>query len=312
MTDLRVKQLFPIDSFEKYPSILLVGMPGIANVGKNVTDHLISQLKMSHYLEIIYADFPSKAIIIDEGVVNLPGAEVFHLLVDLHKDSIILESILESIQIHIHDGFGDKLKSLNTDKINLFALTGEFQPRTNESTFEFCSKICDLICEPNSFLKNVVLIIGLGAFISDKFEEETKIYITSTSKADIDRYRKLKIKKSLKKDILREILTLEKGVIVQGTNVLVPTLIQPQYNISNLTLLINSVPIPMVKKDPNAIKITLTFLDALLNLNLDYHEIEEDIKNFGINIQNLTSKKSTLKKSDNVEDNMESTRSYIG
>ena len=310
MTDLRVKQIYSIEQFEKYPSVLLIGMPGIANVGKNISEYLISHLKMKHYLEIIYADFPSKAIIIDDGVVNLPGAEVYHSLIDLTTDSVVLSSITDFISKHDSDPFGMKLKSLTKDKINLFVLTGEFQPRTNESTFEFCSKVCDMICEPNSFIKNTHLIIGLGAFVSEKFDEEIKIFVTSTSKLDITRYSNVKLRKSAKEKIHK----FEKGVIVQGTNILIPTLIQPQFNISSIILIVNSVPIPMAKKDPVAIKALLGYLDALLNLKLDYQEIEDDIKNFGINMQNLTSKKSTMKKTENNDNDkdIECNLSYIG
>jgi len=70
----------------------------------------------------------------------------------------------------------------------------------------------------------------------------------------------------------------------------------------------------MAKKDPVAIKALLGYLDALLNLKLDYQEIEDDIRNFGINMQNLTSKKSTMKKTENNDNDkdIECNLSYIG
>ena len=55
--------------------ICLIGMPGIADVGKFAIDSLIGQLKAQNYMDIIFDDYPAGAIV-DDSILSAPKAEI--------------------------------------------------------------------------------------------------------------------------------------------------------------------------------------------------------------------------------------------
>ena len=55
--------------------ICIVGMPGIADVGKFALDSLIGQLNAKSYMDIIFDDYPAGAIV-DDSILSAPKAEL--------------------------------------------------------------------------------------------------------------------------------------------------------------------------------------------------------------------------------------------
>ncbi len=55
--------------------LCIIGMPGIADVGKFAIDSLIGQLEAKNYMNIIFDDYPAGAIV-DDSILSVPKAEV--------------------------------------------------------------------------------------------------------------------------------------------------------------------------------------------------------------------------------------------
>jgi proteasome assembly chaperone (PAC2) family protein len=76
-----MKEPWHITSFEKKAvlknPILIVGLPGIGNVGKIVVDFLIDELKAKKMYEIHSRHFPNTVFVNDNNLVSLPSVEIF-------------------------------------------------------------------------------------------------------------------------------------------------------------------------------------------------------------------------------------------
>jgi len=57
--------------------ICILGMPGIADVGKFALDSLIGQLKAKNLMDIIFDDYPAGAIV-DDSILSAPKAEILY------------------------------------------------------------------------------------------------------------------------------------------------------------------------------------------------------------------------------------------
>ena len=57
--------------------LAIVGMPGIADIGKFAIDTLIGQLDAEPYLDIIFDDYPAGAIV-DDSLLSTPKAEIMY------------------------------------------------------------------------------------------------------------------------------------------------------------------------------------------------------------------------------------------
>jgi len=55
--------------------VVILGMPGIADVGKFAIDTLIGQLGAQNYMDIIFDDYPAGAIV-DDSLLSAPKAEI--------------------------------------------------------------------------------------------------------------------------------------------------------------------------------------------------------------------------------------------
>ena len=57
--------------------ICILGMPGIADVGKFAIDSLIGQLNAKNLIDIIFDDYPAGAIV-DDSLLSAPKAEILY------------------------------------------------------------------------------------------------------------------------------------------------------------------------------------------------------------------------------------------
>ena len=57
--------------------ICILGMPGIADVGKFALDSLIGQLDAKNLIDIIFNDYPAGAIV-DDSLLSAPKAEILY------------------------------------------------------------------------------------------------------------------------------------------------------------------------------------------------------------------------------------------
>ncbi len=121
---------------------LIVGMPGIGNVGKVTADFLIDELKAKLVYNIFSYGLPNSVFVNDEHLVELPTIELYY-----------------------------------SKKKNIIILTGDVQPPEEESTYEFCDQVINA-CLPLGVAK----IITLGGIGLSEVQEKPSVYCTGSDK----------------------------------------------------------------------------------------------------------------------------------
>lgn len=132
--------------------ICILGMPGIADVGKFAIDSLIGQLNAELFMEIIFDDYPAGAIV-DDSLLSAPKAEIL-----VWKDPD-----------HLRD---------------LILITADAQSLSPKGIYKISNFLSEIIQECG-----VNLIIALGAYPVSSRKIDTKIpkiYATSTNKEILD------------------------------------------------------------------------------------------------------------------------------
>ncbi|MFW9830242.1 MAG: PAC2 family protein [Candidatus Thorarchaeota archaeon] len=124
--------------------IALVGMPGIASVGKLAIEVLIKNLKAEPIIQVLSDDFPPHVMIDDKGMMKIPECQIY-----LHKNP--------------------KLKH------DIILVSGDFQPSSSQGIYEFSDRIAE------TFKKmNVKKIAATGAYVPGEFPETPKVFVSST------------------------------------------------------------------------------------------------------------------------------------
>jgi len=136
-----------IQSFIKYlekPAlnnpVLLVGLPGIGNIGKIVAKFLISELAAKKFGILFSPHFPYQVIISEEGLIRLLTNEFYYSILDKEKSDLII-------------------------------LTGDFQSQTIFGQYEIAEVIIDFCRE-----FDIKKIITIGGFITEHIEESPKVF----------------------------------------------------------------------------------------------------------------------------------------
>lgn len=132
--------------------ILMVGLPGIGNVGKITVDFLVDNLKAKKIYDIFSYTFPNSVFVTENNLIELISMSIFH-------------------------------KSVNGKDI-LF-LAGDVQPTEDVASYEFCDEILKIMKAQGC--KEIVTIGGIG--LSD-LPNKPKVYITGNSRKFIDEYKK--------------------------------------------------------------------------------------------------------------------------
>ena len=130
--------------------LCIVGMPGIADIGKFAVDQLIGIFKAEKYCEIIFNDYPAGAII-DDSLLSTPKAEILYHIDPKKKQDLIF-------------------------------VTADAQAMTPRGIYEISDYIVTLIHQIN-----VSKILALGAYpVKRNKNDEVVIYVTATDQNDID------------------------------------------------------------------------------------------------------------------------------
>ncbi|MHA1150020.1 MAG: PAC2 family protein [Promethearchaeota archaeon] len=134
--------------------ICILGMPGIADVGKFALDSLVGQLDAQNYTDIIFDEYPAGAIV-DDSLLSAPKAEI--------------------------------LTWRDPNKIrDIMLITADAQSLTPKGIYKISNFLSELIFECG-----VHLIIALGAYPVSSRKINTKIpkiYATSTNKDLLDEF----------------------------------------------------------------------------------------------------------------------------
>ncbi len=137
--------------FLKNP-ILIVGLPGIGNVGKIVVDFMIEELKAVKLYEISGHSMPNSVFVNEENLVELPKIEMYYKHLKNNKDLILL--------------------------------TGDVQPIDEESCYEFCEELAEL-----SVGYKVSEIITLGGIGLGEVPKKARVFCTGNSHELIKKYK---------------------------------------------------------------------------------------------------------------------------
>ncbi len=148
--------------------ICIIGMPGIADVGKFALDSLIGQLDAKNLIDIIFDDYPAGAIV-DDSLLSAPKAEILYW-----EDPNKLRDIM--------------------------LITADAQSLTPKGIY----KISDFLSEIIHQYK-IKLIIALGAYPVNRRIINSKIpriYISSTNRKLLEQYLMEKNYKKIQKGVI--------------------------------------------------------------------------------------------------------------
>lgn len=145
------KEPWQFQSFEhKAPALntpyLLVGLPGIGNVGKIVVDFLIDELKAKKLYEINSYHFPNTVFVTEKNLVELPSIELYY-------------------------------KKGSGKMPDFLFLSGDVQPTEQHTCYQFCDIILDLFTAMKG--KQIITLGGIGL---QEAPEKPKVFCTGTEK----------------------------------------------------------------------------------------------------------------------------------
>ncbi len=134
--------------------LLIEGLPGIGNVGKVAVDFMSEELGAKKIYEITSFALPHSVFVAENNLVQLPVIELYY-------------------------------KKFSGKRQDLLFLAGDIQPIDEQSCYEFCYAILDLLRELGG--KEIVAIGGIGL---PTVPERPKVYCTGNSKRIVDRYKR--------------------------------------------------------------------------------------------------------------------------
>ena len=237
--------------------ICIIGMPGIADVGKFALDSLVGQLKAQNYMDIIFDEYPAGAIV-DDSLLAAPKAEIL-----IWKDPQKIRDIM--------------------------LITADAQSLTPKGIYKISNFLTEIIAQCG-----IQLIIALGAYpvSSQNLNSKIpKIYATSTNRKLLEKY----LKKNQCQKILKGVIIGANGLIptlakarfnIDGLVLLAETdniaminedITDLKASISLLDMLKKSFTLPIKKK------YSLENIDEISkNLQEKRDKLEKDLESFNI------------------------------
>lgn len=128
--------------------LLIEGMPGIGNVGKIAMDVLIDETKAVPILSFFSTNMPNSVFIDENNLVALPKIIIYYK---------------------------------NINKQDYLFLTGDVQPTTEQSSYEFCELVLEILNKYNG--KHILTLGGIGL---NDIPESPKVYLTGNNKLFVD------------------------------------------------------------------------------------------------------------------------------
>ena len=126
-------------------AVLIVGMPGIGNVGKVTADFMIDELKAKPLFNIFSYDMPNSVFVNEKDLVELPKIEIFFKKRNKKQDILIL--------------------------------SGDVQPSEESSSYKFCDQVLEVAQS-----LGVTQIITLGGIGLAEVPKKPQVFCTGNSK----------------------------------------------------------------------------------------------------------------------------------
>lgn len=150
----RTEILKKLDRAKLNNPVAVVGLPGIAMVGKGAVLSIAESLKAEKVALIFYHDFPAQVAVGTNGKLHVPRSTIY---------------------------FWKNPKGAN----DLFIISGDFQPTTSLGIFVFSDYISNF-CKSHG----VKTIVSTGAYVTDNISSEPSIFVSSTSRELLDVFTK--------------------------------------------------------------------------------------------------------------------------
>ncbi len=208
--------------------VFIEGLPGIGNVGKLAVDFLIDELKAQKITTINASSFPHTVFVNEQNLVDLPVIEMF--LAKTKMGHIVL-------------------------------MTGDMQPSDEQSCYEFCYTILDLLKKWG--VKEVVTIGGIGL---QHVPENPKVYCTANTKKIIKAWQH----KNLSNNIYGVV-----GPIVGVSGLMVG--LATRYNMQGIALLAETFGHPMYI-GVKGTRVVVSVLSEHFKLKVDLKKLDKEIK----------------------------------
>lgn len=151
MQNFRFIQFTTLQPSDLHNPLCIIGMPGIADIGKFAVDQLIGIFKAKKYCEIIFNDYPAGAII-DNSLLSTPKAEIL-----FYKDP--------------------------KEQQDLIFITADAQAMSPRGIYEISDYLATIIHK-----LGITKVLSLGAYPTKKADpDQINIYVTSTDNESIER-----------------------------------------------------------------------------------------------------------------------------
>jgi len=132
--------------------VFIEGLPGIGNVGKIAADFIVDELKAKKLYDIFSYSFPHSVFVSENNLVELPTVSIYYK---------------------------------QTAKNDFLILNGDVQPSDEESCYEFCDKILDVVQDFKC--RQVITLGGIGLHSEPK---TPKVYCTGDTKSAVNDFKK--------------------------------------------------------------------------------------------------------------------------
>lgn len=239
-------------------TIFIEGLPGIGNVGKIAMDFMIDNLHAKKMFEIHSNNFPHAVFVNEKNMVELPTISVYY----------------------------KKIRSRD-----FLFLAGDIQPVDEQSCYEFCNKILDLV-EKND-CKEIVTMGGIGL---QRIPENPVVYCTSNTKSIIGKYKMNNLSNSIYGVV---------GPIVGVSGLLIG--LSKHRSIPAIAMLAETFGHPTYLGIKGA-RAILIILNEKLNLGLELQQLDEEIVEIEKEIKTKTKQLGMLQKKKDFKTDV----SYIG
>jgi proteasome assembly chaperone (PAC2) family protein len=154
MEGIRIIQHVDLSKDKLIRPLCILGMPGIADVGKFALDSLIGQLEAKNLIDIIFDDYPAGAIV-DDSMLSAPKAEILYW-----KDPNELRDII--------------------------LITADAQSLTPKGIYRISNFLTEIIHQ-----YGIALIVALGAYPVNSRMLKSKIpniFVSSTNRQILENY----------------------------------------------------------------------------------------------------------------------------
>ena len=133
--------------------IMVVGLPGIGNVGKVAIDFMIDEMDAKKIYEVSSYSFPHSVFVNEENLVELPKVELYY-------------------------------KSFGGKRQDILFLAGDVQPIDEASAYEFSDMMLEMLHDLKG--KEVITLGGIGL---GEIPKSPKVYCTGNSKKILAKYK---------------------------------------------------------------------------------------------------------------------------